>query len=160
MKLHFRNLTVGDYPVLREMFYLSLFVPDGEEPHPETVIDLPELAKYIDGIGREGDFGFLCLDDTIAIGAIWGRIFDEHNRGYGFVDEQTPELGMAVIPEYRNRGIGQRLLTLFLQDAKERGHRAVSLSVDKRNRAKNLYNRAGFVIVKETEVDYVMMRKL
>ncbi len=160
MKLHFRNLIADDYPILREMFYLSLFVRGGEDPYPKSVIDLPELAKYINGFGREGDFGFLCHENTKAIGAIWGRIFDEQNKGYGFVDEHTPELGMAVIPEYRNRGIGQQLLALFLQEAKQRGHRAVSLSVDKRNRAKNLYKRAGFEIVKETEVDYVMMRTL
>jgi len=160
MNLQYRKLIADDYTALREMFYLSLFIPEGEEPYPGSVIDLPDLSKYIEEYGREGDFGFLCEDQNKVIGAIWGRLFSEENKGFGFIDENIPELGMAVIPEYRNKGIGHQLLSLFLEEAKQRGYRAVSLSVDKRNRARKLYFRAGFEVVKKSDVDYIMMKKL
>lgn len=146
-----------DYPILREMFYLSLFVPDGEDPYPESVIDLPELSIYLNGFGKEGDFGFVCENNDQPVGAIWGRVFDESGKGFGFIDDKTPELGMAVLPEYRNKGIGNKLLQLFLNEAKRRGYRAVSLSVDKRNPAKRLYDRAGFTVVRDNNVDYIMI---
>ncbi len=159
MDFKFRELTAVDYPILREMFYLSLFVPEEEDPYPISVIDLPELSIYISGFGRDGDFGFVCENDGKPVGAIWGRVFDGNNKGFGFIDDKTPELGMAVIPEYRNRGIGKELLSRFLNEAKRRGYRAISLSVDKSNPAKHLYVRAGFEIYRENEGDYIM-RKL
>jgi len=159
MDFKFRELTAVDYQILREMFYLSLFVPEGKDLYPKSVMDLPELSIYISGFGKDGDFGFVCEYDGKPVGAIWGRVFDEENKGFGFIDDETPELGMAVIPEYRNRGIGKELLSRFLNEAKRRGYRTVSLSVDKRNPAKHVYERAGFEIYRENEGDYVM-RKL
>jgi [ribosomal protein S18]-alanine N-acetyltransferase len=157
MNFKFRELTAADYHILREMFYLSIFIPEDEDPYPLSVIDLPELSIYINGFGRGGDFGFVCENDGKPVGAIWGRVFDESSKGFGFIDDKTPELGMAVLPEYRNREIGNKLLQLFLNEAKRREYRAVSLSVDKRNPAQHLYDRAGFAVVKENDVDFLMI---
>ena len=64
--------------------------------------------------------------------------------GYGFVDEQTPELTIAVVPSRRGRGYGAELLTSLLAQAKEDGFGAVSLSVEPDNPALALYERHGF----------------
>jgi len=107
MELKYRYLSVSDYPILREMFYLSIFVPEGEPSYPESIIDLPALSIYIEGFGKEGDFGFVCEDDSEPVGAIWGRVFKSEKKGFGYIDDSTPELGMAVLPEYRKKGVGE-----------------------------------------------------
>jgi ribosomal-protein-alanine N-acetyltransferase len=44
------------------------------------------------------------------IGAAWLRLWSKDEQGYGFVDVHTPELSMAVRPEFRGQGIGTLLL--------------------------------------------------
>ena len=51
-----------DAPLLRTYLYLALFVPEGEPPVPPEIIEVPELARYIDGWGRPGDQGYLAID--------------------------------------------------------------------------------------------------
>jgi GNAT superfamily N-acetyltransferase len=57
-----------------------------------------------------------------------------------------PELnGIAVLPEYRSRGIGTRLIRAAEQMARERGFREVCVGVEPRNtRARSLYERLGY----------------
>lgn len=78
------------------------------------------------------------------------------------MNEDTMEIKIRklTLADYRNKGIGRKLLTRFLDAATQRGYRAISLSVDKRNRAKHLYERADFKVFKEIDVDYVMVIKI
>jgi ribosomal protein S18 acetylase RimI-like enzyme len=77
--------------------------------------------------------------NSAAIGGAWLRRFPAASPGYGFVDASIPELSIAVLPEYRGRGIGSRLMAELLREAA-----AVSLSCDPQNPAWNLYLRFGF----------------
>ena len=65
--------------------------------------------------------------------------------GYGFVDEETPELAVAVVPNARGKGVGTALLTALLDRARADGYAALSLSVDRANEgAIALYEQHGF----------------
>jgi len=56
---------------------------------------------------------------------------------------------LSVKPTYRGQGIGTALVNEFLRVAKEKGYRTVHLEVINTNkRAKSLYERLGFKIVK------------
>lgn len=156
MNFMYRKIDKSDYWFLQDMLYEALFIPEGEKPCARSIIDFPELSKYIQNWGRDGDFGIIVQDEDVLIGAVWARLFKEKNKGYGFVDIQTPELTMALKSKYRNRGLGTQLLGRFLELAKESGCKAVSLSVDKRNKAVNFYKRNGFKIVDELETAYTM----
>ncbi len=160
MNIAYREIKKSDYRFLKDMLYEALFVPEGEKPYDRSVIDLPEISKYTDNWGMEGDFGIVIIDNEKLIGAIWGRLFNKNNKGYGFVDENTPELAMAIKGEYRNQGLGESLILRFLKFAKDKGYQNLSLSVDKRNRAFNFYKRLGFKIVDEKDSAYTMKIKI
>lgn len=110
--------------------------------------DLPcELARYLSEWPREGDVGVVAEIDGTPVGAAWLRRFTVEEQGYGFVDDATPELSVAVIPDHRGSGVGRALLEAVLVAARARGIRQVSLSVEPDNPAERLYRSVGFVEV-------------
>jgi ribosomal protein S18 acetylase RimI-like enzyme len=140
----FRPAVPSDEPVLRDMLYLAVFVPPGSRPPDRSVVAQPELARYVVGWGRRGDDGIVATAPTgRAVGAAWLRLWSDQEHGYGFIDAMTPELSVAVLPEYRGAGIGTELLRRLLQRADE-SYDTVSLSVSVRNPAVRLYERLGF----------------
>jgi GNAT superfamily N-acetyltransferase len=156
-----RAVMASDEAFLREMLYESLYVPQGCAPFDRNVVNLPEIAKYVDGWGRAGDLGVIAVDSTTnqPIGAVWMRLFTEAQKGYGYVAEDVPELGMALLPEYRGRGIGSALLRRALEMAGI-SHHAVSLSVFADNPARRLYERFGFEPVGKSENVVTMVKQL
>jgi len=146
-----RDATADDQPVVTAMLYEALFVPQGEPPFPAGIVDESDVAPYHVGFGsRPGDVGLVAEIDGERVGAAWLRRF----RGYGYVDDDTPELTIAVVPGHRGRGIGEILLAELLGRAPR-----CSLSCDRRNPAVRLYERHGFVIVGvDGEHSVVMLR--
>jgi GNAT superfamily N-acetyltransferase len=148
MHATFRPIEPADEPFLWRMLYHSLFVPPGHPALPPAIVHLPRVASYVAGWGRAGDQGILAADSAggTLLGAAWLRRWSKDDRGFGFLDEGTPELVVAVLPEVRGQGIGtallQRLLELVAGSVP-----AVSLSVDPGNPAVRLYRRLGFTVV-------------
>jgi len=83
-------------------------------------------------------------EDWELVGTIWFRLFPRHNAGYGLVDENTPELRMAVPPAYRGKGVGTRLLDEFVSTIRTDGCQSISLSMDERNPVTRLQLEKGF----------------
>jgi ribosomal protein S18 acetylase RimI-like enzyme len=69
--------------------------------------------------------------------------------------EEIRVMDIALLPEYRGRGIGEGLLTDLLGEA-ARARKAVTIHVERENRAMTLYRRLGFEEVDEHGV-YVLM---
>ena len=109
------------------------------------------VQLYVKAWGRPGDAAMIALVDGFPVGAAWFRLFREVSPGYGFVDEQTPELAVAVVPNARGKGVGSALLGALLDRARADGYEALSLSVDRNNQgAIALYEQFGFRQVQET----------
>ena len=141
-----RPLTSEDQPFLWEMLYQALYVPEGGQPFPRDIIKIPEISRYAEGWGKRGDRGFVALDESNhLIGAVWIRLLKGENKGYGYVDDATPELSIAVTPEYRGQGVGTKLITHLLEQTENR-FGAISLSVSSDNPAVRLYHRIGFEV--------------
>ena len=66
---------------------------------------------------------------------------------------------MAVKEEFRNQGIGTKLIDEISKIYFSKGIKFISLSVDKRNRAKSFYVRKGFIFV-EDKGTAVTMKKI
>jgi GNAT superfamily N-acetyltransferase len=133
-----------DRPFLFAMFVAAAF---HEGPPPELscaqVAGDPALGVYVRDWGRSGDAALVARDQA---GAAWYRLFDAAEPGYGFVDEATPELGLAVAEGRRGEGVGRALLSALLDHARAAGFPALSLSVSRANpRARRLYDALGFV---------------
>jgi ribosomal protein S18 acetylase RimI-like enzyme len=153
-----QSLKDEDEPFLWEMLYQALYLPEGQAPLPREVIYLPELARYVQKWGSDGDCGFMILDSLTekSVGAVWLRLLIGNNKGYGYVDDDTPELGIAVFPEYRGQGIGTQLLTHLLESPF--GQSSISLSVSVNNPAVRLYKRFGFEVVSRNDESLLMKR--
>jgi GNAT superfamily N-acetyltransferase len=121
--------------------------------------DVP-LERYVTGWGRTGDSGLLAIDEFQPVGAAWYRLFEEEEPGYGFVDESTPELTIAIVPSRRGRGLGEELLTALLEQARSEGYGRISLSVEPDNPALHLYEQHGFAKVGERGGALVMKSDL
>ncbi|HEX8774715.1 MAG TPA: GNAT family N-acetyltransferase [Pyrinomonadaceae bacterium] len=139
-----RPLSPSDQPFLWDMLYQSLYVPNGYPPFDRSVLDHPDIAKYVRAWGREHDSGFVAIDENgRPIGAIWLRLLKGEEKGFGYVDDKTPELGMAVLPAYRGQGIGTSLLSCLIESVEDI-YENISLSVAAENPALHLYERLGF----------------
>jgi GNAT superfamily N-acetyltransferase len=103
--------------------------------------------RYVENWGRPGDAAVIALDEGFPVGAAWYRLFKETAQGYGFVDERTPELSIAVVPSKRGHGFGGELMDALLARARSEGFTSISLSVDKMSPAVHLYERYGFAKV-------------
>jgi GNAT superfamily N-acetyltransferase len=119
--------------------------------------DLP-VFRYVANWGRPGDAGVIAFDGRGAYGAAWYRLFSADEPGFGFVDEQTPELTIAVVPSRRGQGVGGELLEALLAQAKSDGLAAVSLSAEREQTA--LYEHHGFVAVGDDGTAVTMRRAL
>jgi GNAT superfamily N-acetyltransferase len=160
-KLIIRQAEAKDYPFMREMLYEAIFIPKGEDRPPFSIIDDSAIYKYISGWMKGSDSGFIAEVSGEAVGAAWARLFENAEAGgYGFIDNNTPELSLAVFEKYRAMGIGTALMKALMAELKVKGYERLSLSVDKLNRAVGFYIKLGFETVKEQETDFLMLKYL
>lgn len=114
------------------------------------------LWQYVSGWGRRGDTAVIALEEGFPIGAAWFRLFTRDVPGFGFVDEQTPEVSIAVVPSRRGRGIGSELLDALIDVAKEQEFGALSLSVADESPAMHMFEQQGFEKTEQTDGSWTM----
>ena len=144
-----RTLQADEHSFLLEMLYESIFIDESKKPPLNELLYSSDMLKYHTNWGRAGDRALLAVNsEGERIGAVWFRLLQEAERGYGYVDDYTPELGLAVNKAGRGQGVGRSLMLAILKQAKEDGYHRLSLSVDPNNtEAVNLYKSLGFVEV-------------
>ena len=120
----------------------------------------PPVRRYVERWGRPGDTALIAIQDFQRVGAAWYRLFKSDNAGYGFIDEGTPELSIAVVPSRRGSGLGSELLEALLARARADGYGAISLSVEKGNPAVGLYERYGFERIRDEDGGVTMKADL
>ena len=142
-ELRFTPLSASDEPFLWEMLYLALYVPPGKPLFPRDILQDPDIACYVQGWGRTGDWGLLAWDGDTPVGAVWLRQWNGDEKGYGYVSPAIPELSIALLPDYRNKGLGSRMIKMVISMAKDH-FPGLSLSVVESSPARLLYECLGF----------------
>jgi GNAT superfamily N-acetyltransferase len=136
MYLTVRPASLADMPFLRDMLWEAAAVSAAMRAlGKEAALALPSVSKYLDDWGRPGD---------AAVVVAWYRLFPAGTGSYGFVAPDIPELSIGVAAGARGHGVGTALLRALLDMARAQGFNQMSLSVDRRNPARALYERLGF----------------
>lgn len=152
-----REMKETEYPLLNEFLYEAIYIPEGTEAPPKSIINNSELQVYVEQFGKgSADHALVAEIGGRIIGAVWVRIMND----YGHIDENTPSFAISLYKQYRGLGIGTALMKAMLSLLKERGYKKASLAVQKENYALKMYQRAGFEIVDENEEEFIMVNYL
>ena len=152
-----RKLCSGESDLLKDFLYEAIFIPQGAEAPARDIVQRPELRIYYDDFGsRPGDYCLAAETEGNVVGAVWTRIMND----YGHVDDETPSFAISLLPDFRNKGIGTRLMREMLSLLKECGYKQASLAVQKANYAVRMYKEVGFEIIDENEEEFIMVCRL
>jgi ribosomal protein S18 acetylase RimI-like enzyme len=146
-----RGATAADELFLWQMLYAAAHMEEAGQSL-EDAKRQPELARYVEEWGRQGDMGCIAVSQTTGepVSAAWVRLFTRAEAGYGYVNDETPELVIGTVKEYRGRGAGTQALRGLIAGCHPR-YAGISLSVRADNPAVRLYERLGFRKVAGTE---------
>lgn len=133
--------------------------PEWKERSRERVLSTPRTAHYIAGWPRDTDLGVIAEGNGQRVGAAWLRFLPGADPGYGFVASDVPELTVGVAASWRGRGVGRALLRAIAEQARSAGIGQISLSVERKNYAQQLYISEGYQIVDSSDADSDTMLK-
>ena len=151
-----RDIAERDFSLLPEFLYQTFLHSSEEAPPPREIIYEAKQLVYHEDFGGRDDFGVVAEIDGTVVGIAWSRLI----KAYGYVDDDTPEFAVAILPEFRGLGLGTKLLERLFEVLRLHGYLRVSLSVDVVNPALRLYERLGFKLVREgDDDDYVMVKE-
>ncbi|MCA2998132.1 MAG: GNAT family N-acetyltransferase [Rhodocyclaceae bacterium] len=141
--LQFRPLVRTDQAALWHWLHIALWDPPPAPLRPLAVLDNPGVRIYVEDWGKATDIGVVAVVDGQAAGACWMRLL-LGGQGLAYVDDATPQLGIALEPQYQRRGFGRPLMQAALAAAWENSFRQVSLTVHPENPAISMYKACGF----------------
>ncbi len=156
MDYQIREMKENEYPLLSDFLYEAIFIPQGMDKPPKSIIEQPELQIYIEDFGKADDLCLVAEIQEKIVGAVWVRMMND----YGHIDDETPSFAISLYEEYRNLGIGTALMQAMLKILKSKGYKQASLSVQKANYAVNMYRKTGFEVVDENEEEYIMVCRM
>lgn len=155
-----RKINSNELHLLENFLYEAIFQRDETRLIPRDVINQPEVRVFIEDFGKPDDYCLVADIKGKVVGAVWARILSGEVKGFGNIDDQTPEFAISLYKEYRNIGIGTALMQDMLKLLKEQGYKRTSLAVQKDNYAVRMYQKVGFEIIKELEEEYLMVCNL
>jgi len=134
----------------------------------KSLTDFPALNIYEKFYGLSAkDLGLYALVDNKIAGAVWIRLLKADDGAMAYVDANTPILNIAVIPEFREKGIATAMLEQFLQEAGS-VFEQISVSLLQDSHAVKLFEKFGFTRVPASEAKspidgkdvFTMLKKL
>jgi ribosomal protein S18 acetylase RimI-like enzyme len=137
-EISLRLQTEADEPFLKEL-YASVRWPElATTGWPDGLKHaFLEQQRALQTQHYVGHYANLWRGITLCAGSLAGRMYLWQNG------DDIRIVDLALLPQYRNQGIGTRLLRAVIAEARRTGTR-VSLHVDEVNRARLLYQKLGF----------------
>jgi ribosomal protein S18 acetylase RimI-like enzyme len=143
LMLAFRSLSPADQSRLWHWLHIALWDPPPAPLRPAEILSNPAVRIYAEHWGREADVGVVAVVDGQDAGACWMRLVPD-GQGLAYIDDATPQLGIALEPPFQRRGFGRPLMLAALDAARAHGHSQVSLTVHPENPAIRMYESCGF----------------
>lgn len=108
---------------------------------------------------KNTDIGVYSLTNDVVSGAAWLRLFNELHGASAYVDNVTPVLTLAILPDMRGNGIGTLIMNQLLQEA------AVvydKISVLSNKESESFYQKLGFFSLDDSDSNdvFTMVKKL
>jgi len=112
----------------------------------KSLTDIPKLSIYSEFYGYTSkDLGLYALVDNQLAGAVWIRRLNTDHGSNGYINDDTPILNIAVLPEYRRQGIGSQMIEQLFIEAGAL-YENISTSIVHDSPAISFYERHGFVM--------------
>jgi ribosomal protein S18 acetylase RimI-like enzyme len=146
-----RSETEADVPFLRRLYISTRWeelavVPDWTDEQKIAFLESQFTAQRRHYLAYFANAAFDVLEDN---GVPAGRLYlDRQDKTLLIID-------VALLPDWRNRGIGTALIEAVFSEARLCG-KDVSISVEKFNPAQRLYRRLGFREYAEDQVYWFM----
>ena len=146
---------------MREMLYEAVFWrPNPKKPAlEEGLADAGVRNALVDWGQRDGDAAVVALLDSTPAGAAWYRFYTDDNCIRGYMDETVPVIVIAVHKNYRQQGIGEKMIAWLIEHASKRNIQKLSLMVSKDNHALRLYRKCGFLEYADKGDSLLMLRR-
>ena len=146
MKLEFRPISETDLPFLQALYASTrteeMALSGWNEAQIEQFLTMQFRAQHEHYQQHYPKARFdLILGDTIPIGRLY---LDERDDEFRLID-------IALLPEFRNRGLGGHILRQILNQAAS-ANKAVRIHVEHFNPALRLYQRLGFRLLEDKGV--------
>ncbi len=154
---HTRPITHNDLDFLLLMAQEAGTRPGSGRPSLEEAKHTLSVSRLVIDWGRPGDGGVIGEVDGRLIAAAWCRLYESPDANWAIVDQETPELAIAVVEDARGQGHGGRILDAAIAEAARQGHTALSLNVSMENPvAPALYTSRGFMVWKDKSHSQIM----
>jgi len=142
-QLTFRSLVPADQQRLWNWLHVALWDPPPAGLRPIEILQNPGVRIYAEDWGRPSDVGVVAQVDGVDAGACWMRVVPG-KAGLAYVDDETPQLGIALDAPFQHRGFGEPMMKAALDAARNKGFGQVALTVHPDNPAIRVYERCGF----------------
>ena len=94
-----RDIKDAEIALLNTFLYEAIYILEGVDAPPKSIIYFPELQVYVSGFGMQKHDSVLIAEiDGMDVGAVWVRIINDN----GYVDEDTPSFSIFCIGSTRD----------------------------------------------------------
>ena len=158
-----RKATAEDIPLIRELCYkvwpqtfASILSQDKIDYMLEYMYSVASLKKQME----DGSQFILVYEDSEPMG--YAAYFHKGHHIYK-LDK------LYVLPSQQGKGTGRFVIGYIVNETKQKGASALQLQVHRQNKARDFYEKLGFVVIEEKDFDigqgffmndYVMEKKL
>ena len=66
-----REIRENEYSILSDFLYEAIYIPEGMEKPPKSIIEQPELQVYIADFGKADDWCLVAEVKEKIVGAVW-----------------------------------------------------------------------------------------
>jgi len=134
----------------RELYFLrsseqKIVIDMFKYAHPNDPQMLPEYTEFYGFTNK--DLGLYALVDNKIAGAIWSRRLDA---------DEPPRLSVAIIPKFKDEGIGAFMMDQFLQEASAL-YETLCIDISAKPNTMEFYEKYGFEKIDES---FLLQKKL